>query len=52
MHILYKLYPVTFGNDKKSYQNKSHNEITVQLCAKLHNFCYLVALFSQKLGRR
>ena len=31
VHILYKLYPVTFGNDDKSYQNKSHNEITVQL---------------------
>ena len=26
------LYPVTFGNDDKSHQNKSHNEITVQLC--------------------
>ena len=31
MHIRYKLYPVTFGNGDK-YQNKSHNEITVQLC--------------------
>ena len=29
VHIRYKLYPVTFGNDHKSYQNKSHNEITV-----------------------
>ena len=25
-------FPVTFGNDDKSHQNKSHNEITVQLC--------------------
>ena len=24
VHIRYKLYPVTFGNDDKSYQNKSH----------------------------
>ena len=31
VHIRYKLYPVTFGSDDKSYQNKSHNEITVQL---------------------
>ena len=35
VHIRYKLYPVTFGNDDKSHQNKSHNEITVQ---KWHNF--------------
>ena len=35
VHIRYKLYLVTFGNDDKSYQNKSHNEITVQLCAKV-----------------
>ena len=35
VHIPYKLYPVTFGNDNKSYQNKSHNEITVQLRAKV-----------------
>ena len=35
VHIRYKLYPVTFGNDNKSYQNKSHNDITVQLCAKV-----------------
>ena len=33
--VLYKLYPVTFGNDNKSYQNKSHNEITVKLRAKV-----------------
>ena len=39
VHIRHKLYPVTFGNDDKSHQNKSHNEITVQLRAK-------VALFS------
>ena len=32
MHIRYELYPVTFGNDDKLSQNKSHNEITVQLC--------------------
>ena len=37
MHIRYKLYPVTFGNDDKSYQNKSHNEITVH-CAKVAYF--------------
>ena len=35
VYIWYKLYPVTFGNDDKSYQNKSHNEITVQLRAKV-----------------
>ena len=35
VHIRYKLYPVTFGNDDKSHQNKSHNEITVQLCVKV-----------------
>ena len=32
VHIRYKLYPVTFGNNDKLHQNKSHNEITVQLC--------------------
>ena len=31
VHIRYKLYPLTFANDDKSHQNKSHNEITVQL---------------------
>ena len=31
VHIREKLYPVTFGNDDKSHQNKLHNEITVQL---------------------
>ena len=36
--VLYKLYPVTFGNDNKSYQNKSHNEITAKLVQKWHNF--------------
>ena len=36
MHIRYKLYPVTFGNNDKSHQNISHNEITVQL-QKWHN---------------
>ena len=35
VHIRNKLYPVTFGNDDKSHQNKSYNEITVQLCAKV-----------------
>ena len=30
-----KLYPATFGNDDKSHKNKSRNEITVQLCAKV-----------------
>ena len=38
MHIRYKLYPVTFGNDDKSHQNKSHNEITVQLWEKVAKF--------------
>ena len=33
--VLYKLYPVTFDYDNKSYQNKSHNEITVKLRAKV-----------------
>ena len=30
VHIRYKFCPVTFGND-----DKSHNEITVQLCEKV-----------------
>ena len=34
VHIRYKLYLVTFGNDDKSHQNKSHNEITGQLYCK------------------
>ena len=31
VHIRYTLYPFTFGNDDKLHQNKSLNEITVQL---------------------
>ena len=36
----YECKPITsceirVGNDDKSHQNKSHNEITVQLCAKV-----------------
>ena len=38
VYIRYKLYPVTFGNDDKSHQNKSHNEITVNSVQKWHNF--------------
>ena len=38
VHIRYTLYLVTFGNDDKSRQNKSHNEITVQLRAKFALF--------------
>ena len=34
-------YPVTFGNDDKSHQNKLHNEITVQ---KWHNFLINIIL--------
>ena len=30
-----RITTLTFGNDDKSHQNKSHNEITVQLCAKV-----------------
>ena len=46
MHIRYKLYPVTFGNDDKLYQNKSHNEITVQLCATVAKFPGLKVKYS------
>ena len=38
VHIRYKLYPVTFGNDDKSHQNKSHNEFTVPTLQKWQNF--------------
>ena len=39
VHIRYKFYPVTFGNDDKSHQNKSHNVKSLfNSVQKWHNF--------------
>ena len=43
VHIRYTLYPVSFGNDDKSLQNKLHIEITVQLCGI--NFEYVLGMY-------
>ena len=40
---------LTFGNDDKSRQNKSHNEITVQLCAKVATFSGLKVKYTESM---